>query len=117
MFWDEVALRPPRSLRSGLVPTLVLIGMSPLPHSDRGDGLCFGNELLPGVACCLDDFVAGFEDAFGEPVGTKVRHQLPDDARQPVQGCFDSEAELMTHIEAANTEDGIAAVDLNTGWP
>ena len=33
------------------------------------------NELLPGVACCLDDLEVSFEDAVGEPIGTKV---LPD---------------------------------------
>lgn len=37
--------------------------------------------------------------------------------RAHVQTCFNNEAELKAQIEAVTTEDGIAAVDLNTGWP
>ena len=37
--------------------------------------------------------------------------------RAHVQACFDREAVLKAQIEAASTEDEIAAIDLNTGWP
>jgi hypothetical protein len=37
--------------------------------------------------------------------------------RAHVQACFDREAVLKAEIEAATMADGIAALDLNTGWP
>jgi hypothetical protein len=37
--------------------------------------------------------------------------------RAHVQACFDNEAVLKAEIETATTAEGIAAVDLNTGWP
>ncbi|MCA3573502.1 MAG: DUF4376 domain-containing protein [Aestuariivirga sp.] len=37
--------------------------------------------------------------------------------RAHVQACFDREAGLKAQIEAAITAEGIAAVDLNAGWP
>jgi hypothetical protein len=37
--------------------------------------------------------------------------------RAHVQACFDNEAALKAEIEAATMADGIAALDLNTGWP
>jgi hypothetical protein len=37
--------------------------------------------------------------------------------RAHVQACFDNEAMLKAEIETATTAEGIAAIDLNTGWP
>jgi hypothetical protein len=37
--------------------------------------------------------------------------------RAHVQACFDNEADLRVLIEAAETQEELDAIDINTGWP
>jgi len=39
-----------------------LTDMGPYPHSDRGDGFGLVDEVVPGLARCVDDGVVGVED-------------------------------------------------------
>jgi len=37
--------------------------MSPISASDGGDSARLGDELVPGIAAVVDDFIVGLEDA------------------------------------------------------
>ena len=57
------------------------------------------DELLPSVACCLDDLEVSFEDAVGEPVGPKVLPDVFDGVEFGCPGRQKDWRDVVRHVE------------------
>ena len=61
-----------------LIPTAFSSDLRPSTGGDGSDGLWVVGEEVPSLAAGVDDVVAAFEDADGEPVGAKVSPDVLD---------------------------------------
>ena len=55
-----------------------LTDVGPIAHPDGFDDVGTRDELVPGLAGCVDDGVVVFEDAIGEPVLAQILPNILD---------------------------------------